>query len=131
MFSPPPPYPDELNYQFDSNVNSFEEEHKPFVPHLSIQNMNNLSQSKQNLSHHHHHHNPHHHSHHSHLHYQISNNHLQQQQQQQQTNKYLKEISDQMDYAIEYATPIHQSWQGEPQNGKQANRIFSVLVSFP
>jgi hypothetical protein len=121
MFSPPPPYPDELNYQFDSNANSFEEEHKPFVPHLSIQNMNSLSQSKQNLSHHIH-------SHHSHLHSghnYHANGHLQ----QQQTNKYLKEISDQMDYAIEYATPIHQSWQNEPQNGKQTT-FYLILNSY-
>lgn len=34
MFSPPPPYPDELNYQFDLGLNNFEDEYRPFVPHL-------------------------------------------------------------------------------------------------
>lgn len=72
MFSPPPPYPDELNYQFDMNGNLFEDEHKPFVPHLNINN-------------------------------HFNQNHL-------ASSKYLKDINDQLDYAIEYATPIHQSW---------------------
>ena len=41
MFSPPPPYPDELNYQFDlGGINNFEDEYRPFVPHLNIQNCN-------------------------------------------------------------------------------------------
>ena len=36
MFSPPPPYPDELNYQFDlGGINNFEDEYRPFVPHLN------------------------------------------------------------------------------------------------
>lgn len=34
MFSPPPPYPDELNYQFEMNNHNFEDEYKPFVPHM-------------------------------------------------------------------------------------------------
>ena len=43
MFSPPPPYPDELNYQFDlGGINNFEDEYRPFVPHLNanIQSFN-------------------------------------------------------------------------------------------
>ena len=75
MFSPPPPYPDELNYQFDLNMNGFEDENKPFMPHLRHQNR--LSRS------------------------------------QLTSSKYLKDLTDQLDYPLEYATPIHQAWQNE------------------
>lgn len=64
MFSPPPPYPDELNYHFDFG-GGFDDENKPFVTHI-----NNMS------------------------------------------SKYLAELGESgncLDYAIEYATPIHQS----------------------
>lgn len=93
MFSPPPPYPDELNYQFDLNLNNFDEEHKPFMPH--IRHPNRLSQA-----------------------------HL-------TSSKYLKELNDQLDYPIEYATPIHQSWPSDPTNGKHQNPSLSLLRPFP
>ncbi len=74
MFSPPPPYPDELNYDFNLNANPYDEEHKPFVPQF------HPSHNKLN-------------------------------------NRYLRELNDQLDYAIEYATPMHQTpWQNENCN---------------
>ena len=32
MFTPPPPYPDELNYQLEFSPSLYEDENKPFVP---------------------------------------------------------------------------------------------------
>jgi hypothetical protein len=80
MFSPPPPYPDELNYHFDINgfENGMEEEHKPFMQTLKHQKYNN---------------------HHQHTLTKHSGHHL--------SNKYFSDMNDQLDYAIEYATPIH------------------------
>jgi nephron len=83
MFSPPPPYPDELNYHFDLNAHGFEDEHKPFVPHLHSA-VNQKAYHNKNIP--------------------IS-------------AKYLKEMSDHLDYAMEYATPIHHnSWQLDKAN---------------
>lgn len=77
MFSPPPPYPDELNYQLDFLANNFEDENKPFVPQMN----------------------------------------------QRVSSRYFKDLNDRLDYAVEYATPIHQSWQSD-QNGKKIKKNF-------
>jgi hypothetical protein len=45
------------------------------------------------------------------MHSVLSNNHIH--QSNMISNRYLKNLTDQLDYAIEYATPIHQSWPVE------------------
>lgn len=32
MFTPPPPYPDDLNYHLEFSPSLYEDENKPFVP---------------------------------------------------------------------------------------------------
>lgn len=45
------------------------------------------------------------------MHNLLSNNHIH--QSNMISNRYIKDLTDQLDYAIEYATPIHQSWPVE------------------
>jgi hypothetical protein len=44
---------------------------------------------------------------------------------QPMSSKYFADLNDQLDYAIEYATPIHQSWPSE-HTGKL--KIFLVTM---
>ena len=85
MFSPPPPYPDELAYHFDFNGHHglYDDEHKPFVTYLSMNINGQRRHHGTGLRH-----------------------------QPQVSSKYnFSDLtgggSEQLDYAIEYATPIH------------------------
>lgn len=48
---------------------------------------------------------------------------------QDNSNKYYNYVADQMDYAIEYATPINQNnnWQKEQQNGIVFYIVFNII----
>ena len=44
------------------------------------------------------------------------------------SSKYFKEMNDQSNYAIEYATPIHQGWNNDPSGKQMIEKIYFTVV---